>query len=338
MARTTNKISGRPPKRPVTRRKKTRKTGKLKAWLLPGILAAIILVSLAATVYLVFLRQNPAAPYASGEKPLPGPATTVEPRKKKVAIPREILPVHEEPAPPLTAADQPDNTSQTARQGTAEKPRVAIIIDDLGYRQDIGAALLDMDMEITFSFLPFAPNTVNQARQAALRKRDVLLHLPMQASDPKWDPGPGTLTVDMGREDIRRVFNGDLAAVPHAIGVNNHMGSLFTTNRQTMGNLLEILRERGLFFVDSVTSPESIGASLAVAMGIKTARRHVFLDNDQDREKIREQFASLVKIAEKHGWAVGIGHPHPATIEGLQEFNHLYGNRVDTVGISSLVY
>lgn len=335
MPRQTNKTTGRPPRLAGARRKKAKKTGKLKSWFIPAVLTAIILASLAATAYLVFLRQNIPAPAVSVPR---GPTTVVGPDKKKIPVSKERQPLHEELSAELTKTYQPENNAPPSLTDTDGKPRVAIIIDDLGYRQDIVADLLALNLNITFSFLPFAPHTTKQAALASLQQREVLLHLPMQPTDPKWDPGPGTLTVDMNREEIRSTVVKDLAAVPKAIGINNHMGSRFTENRQAMGNLLEIIRAHDLFFVDSVTSPKSIGASLAVAMGVKTARRHIFLDNEPVQENIIAQLDSLVRMAEKHGWAVGIGHPHPATLEALREFNRLFGRRVDTVGISRLVY
>jgi polysaccharide deacetylase 2 family uncharacterized protein YibQ len=237
-----------------------------------------------------------------------------------------------------TPPRRPDPESPPAPQLTEEaRPRIAIIIDDMGYRKITGEALLNLDLNLSFSFLPNAPNAQQQAEKARNLGRDVLLHLPLEPSDPTWKIGPGGLYTSMSKEEMRRVFAKDLAVVPMAVGVNNHMGSYFTENETAMRKLLEIIRDDQLFFLDSLTSSHSLGYETALTMGIKTGRRHIFLDNDHENGKVVSQLLELVSIAEKNGWAIGLAHPFPSTLAALREQKNLLRTRVEVVGISKLI-
>ncbi len=224
------------------------------------------------------------------------------------------------------------------RSGRPVSPTVAIVIDDMGYRQKEGSALLDLDLALSFAFLPHGPHTPDLARRAQSLGRDILLHLPLQASDPRWDPGPGTLTLAMDETVLLADLDDLLAMVPMAIGVNNHMGSRFTEDSRAMGVLLAEIGRRRLFFLDSVTSSQSVGYDLARQLTVPTVRRNVFLDNEQDRLRIIAQLENLVAHAEKQGTAVGIGHPHAETLLALREFGDRFRDRVTLVGIGSLAH
>lgn len=326
-----------PRKKPNGRRRKKSGDFPFRRLLIPTILALLVLASLTATLYIVFLR--PVGTARVTPPPRSGPAPAAVPSVTRDAAPA-AMPSHEEPTPALPQVYQPVTLPRLIEPGdTARKtrPRVAIIIDDLGYRQEEAANLLAIDMDLTLAFLPHAPHTQELVQQAAAKSRDVLLHLPMEPTDPKWDPGPGTLYTTMSDQTMAEVFTGDLAAVPRAIGVNNHMGSRFTENRLAMQTVLGLIKKNRLFFVDSVTSADSAGYSLATAMGIKTARRHVFLDNQVEIGAITMQLATLVRLAERHGWAVGIGHPHPETVAALELFRKNMLANIDVVGIHILV-
>jgi polysaccharide deacetylase 2 family uncharacterized protein YibQ len=137
---------------------------------------------------------------------------------------------------------------------------------------------------------------------------------------------------------MKSIFQDDLQTVPKAIGVNNHMGSRFTASPQAMRNLMAMIRPRGLFFLDSVTAADSVAYDLAHEMGVKTERRTVFLDNDQNPDKIMAQLALLVRLAGEHGQAVGIGHPYPGTVEALRRYQNDLRTRTEMVGVSRLVH
>ena len=219
----------------------------------------------------------------------------------------------------------------------SELPRIAIIIDDMGQHQKMGGELLELDLNLTFSFLPQAPFTQEQEERAWKMGRDILVHMPMEPQDLTFDPGPGALYVDASVESIFDTVEDNLTYVPHAIGVNNHMGSKFTADRQAMHEVLSVMQKKGLFFVDSVTVSGSLGADEARRMGMKTGSRHVFLDNSQTQEDICRQLKRLVAYAKKHGTGIGIGHPNRATINALKMCQELLVKQVRIVGIHELV-
>jgi polysaccharide deacetylase 2 family uncharacterized protein YibQ len=136
---------------------------------------------------------------------------------------------------------------------------------------------------------------------------------------------------------MQALFGRHLAVVPSAIGVNNQMGSLFTANEAAIGVVLEMVRDRGLFFLDSVTASDSVAFQIARRLGVKTGQRQVFLDNVQDVSLIVKQLEKLVVLAEDRGQAIGIGHPHEATLEALVGFRQELSQRVRLVGVHRLM-
>jgi polysaccharide deacetylase 2 family uncharacterized protein YibQ len=238
------------------------------------------------------------------------------------------------------AADQPSaaetNGCRPVTSGR-ELPRVAIIIDDMGHHRQLGAALLALEMNLTYSFLPHAPFSREQAEQAREKGHDILVHMPMEALDPAWDPGPGTLYLADPQEELARKVAQNLSFVPFAVGINNHMGSRFTEDEAAMRRFFKLLAGRELLFVDSLTSTASVAMATARAMGFKAARRQVFLDNVQSQEDICRQLNQLVEKAGKQGWAIGIGHPNQATLTALTRCRKMLLEQVRLVGIRELV-
>lgn len=323
-------------KKPAARKKKKSGSWKL-SWILPLLILVMVSATLAMTGYFIFLHT-------------PGPAGTamapplaekkIQPDKPYQAAekPREILQdIPFSPIPEAVPAPAPDTTDTPADEG-ARKPKVAIIIDDMGFHKKLDNQLMDMGINLTFSFLPFGPYTEKHSEKAADRRHDVLLHLPLEATDSKWNTGKGTLFLRMSDQEIASQLDADLASVPRAIGINNHMGSRFTADPRAMTLLLTRMKEKNLFFIDSITTSKSVGAHLAATLGIKSASRHIFLDNEQDTKKIIAQIEALVQHAEKHGRGVAIGHPYPETLAALQEYEKELHKRVHLVGISELIY
>ena len=218
------------------------------------------------------------------------------------------------------------------------KPKIAIIIDDMGNHRQIGDKLVELDLNLTFSFLPYGPFTKEQEETAWVNGKDILVHMPMQPRDSQWDPGPDALYVDDSPEQLDRAVEKNLTRVPHAIGVNNHMGSLFTEDRPAMHRFLSIVQQKDMFFIDSVTTPASIGMEEAHEMGIRVARRNVFLDNNHDQEDICRQLQELIGIAREKGWAVGIGHANDATLTALIRCRETLLKNVTVVGIHELIH
>ena len=207
----------------------------------------------------------------------------------------------------------------------------------MGYHQRLGASSCDLDLNLTFSFLPHGPFTRDLENWPGRRGMISWCTCPWRHRDPSWDPVPGPCTLPTLRRPSRFNVARNLAAVPHAVGVNNHMGSRFTEDRSAMQHFLEMIEQQGLFFIDSSTSSDSVAMETARAMGIRTARRHVFLDNVQTQEDICRQLKLLVREAVKRGWAIGIGHPNEATLTALTRCRTLLHEQVQIVGIRELV-
>jgi len=204
-------------------------------------------------------------------------------------------------------------------QGVEAAVRVAIVIDDLG--RDLAAAdrLLATGEAITFSVIPFLAHSTETAERVHAAGEVVLLHLPMEPQAyPRIQPGKGGLLVAMDEATLCRQLDDDLAAVPFAEGVNNHMGSRLTEEAAPMAVVMAELAARGLFFLDSRTTPHSVAPVAAARAWVPWLARDIFLDNDQTPEAIATQFDRLIDLALQHGHAIAIGHPHPATLEALE--------------------
>ncbi|HVT18809.1 MAG TPA: divergent polysaccharide deacetylase family protein [Thermoanaerobaculia bacterium] len=194
--------------------------------------------------------------------------------------------------------------------------RVALVIDDLGRSLGDLDTLKRLGIPLTYAVLPFESQTSEVV--AALRRRgeEILCHLPMEPASGG-NPGPGALRLGMTREQLHDSTLAAIAAVPGAVGVNNHMGSSLSADAGSMATILGALRARGLYFLDSRTSSRSVGYRLATALGIPAAERQVFLDDDQRPEAISAQFHHLLDLARDRGEAIAIGHPHSATLAAL---------------------
>ena len=319
----------------IAPKKSARKGPKRKWGSRLGLFSLFLFVAATLIAGFYFMALYPGRP-STIPSPIPnGQTKTTPPRQGGEPLP---APPYEEPALPHQApplATRPKKPEKTPLSG---RPLVAIIIDDMGYRQDTGKALLALDLPLSFAFLPFTPFSEKLQQEAQAKGSDILLHLPLEPMDPKWNPGPGALTTAMDPETMEGLFREDLQAVPKAVGISNHMGSRFTANPRAMRTLLTIVRARNLFFLDSGTAPKSVAYDLAREMGVRAERRTVFLDNDQNPDKILAQLDLLIRLAGEHGQAVGIGHPYPATVEALRRYQTQLRTRAEMVGISRLVH
>ena len=217
-------------------------------------------------------------------------------------------------------------------------PRLAIIIDDLGYDPDAASLFEEIDLPLTMSILPATPHAKAIAQAARKRGCEIMLHLPMEPKNyPRLCPGPGALLTKMTAQKIQDTLRSHLADVPGVVGVNNHMGSCFTERSSQMEVVLKELKERRLFFVDSRTTRETVGYQLGRQLGIPVAQRSVFLDNNLSQKAIRFQMERLLRIAKQDGHALGIGHPHQDTFEVLQDYAGRMKGEVEVVPASQLV-
>ena len=202
---------------------------------------------------------------------------------------------------------------------TSSTPRLAIIMDDLGRSLGVAQQLIELDLSVTFSILPGEPLATEVALLASRSGQEVMIHVPMEPqSYPETNPGPDALLLGQSEKEIRQRIASMIKAVPYASGANNHMGSRYTEYSDGMHTVLAIMREHGLFFVDSRTTAQSIVKREAERVGVPTTVRDVFLDNVADVEAIKIEITRLIKRAKQNGTAVGICHPYPETIAALR--------------------
>ncbi len=220
-----------------------------------------------------------------------------------------------------------------------DAPRVAIIIDDLGYHLGNGERAIDLPGPVAMSVLPGAPQARTLARQAHAAGKEVLLHLPLQAYDDDARAEPVEIELDMSRARVGATFAQALEAVPHVVGINSHRGSLLTRHPGHMAWLMqEIAARERLFFVDSFTTHHSVAIQMAREGGVEAAKRDVFLDPDRDPETVAREFERLKRLARQRGEAIGIGHPYPATLELLErELPRLAEDGFELVSVSEIV-
>ncbi len=199
-------------------------------------------------------------------------------------------------------------------------PKLAIIIDDVGYHRRNARAFLGLGVPLTFSVLPQVPHTFQLAEDMHRAGHEVMLHQPMQPHSTSVDPGPGALYVKHTRAEMETIIQTNLAELPFACGVNNHMGSLFTELRSPVLDMLDIFRQRSFFFVDSFTSSDSVAFRTARELHMVAAYRDVFIDNKPDVELINRQLLAAKSRALRSGSAIAIGHPRPETVRAIAGF------------------
>jgi len=216
---------------------------------------------------------------------------------------------------------------------------VAVIFDDAGGRLADVEEIIAIGRPVTVAVLPGLAHSAEVARRARAAGLEVLLHLPVEPNDSTQALGPGGITVDMDDAAIQATVRADLASVPGAVGVNNHMGSKGTADRRVMRAILGVVKERGLFFLDSVTTPKSVAGPVATEVGVRAAARTVFLDNVDEEEAIRGQIQHLIALARARGTAIAIGHAQrltPRVVASMRdEFDR---QRVMFVPLSTLVH
>ncbi len=220
----------------------------------------------------------------------------------------------------------------------AQQPQISIIIDDMGNQRESGLKAVHLPGPVAYAFLPHTPHAADLAEVAHRNGKEVILHIPMQSYSGR-RLGPGGVTAAMDRIDLMRVVDAGLRSVPHVSGVSNHMGSLLTSRRQTMGWLMDLLRVRGnLFFVDSLTSRLSRALDVAQQRGVPSTTRDVFLDNDLNEAAIARALERLLRIARRRGTALAIGHPHDETLAVLAYMiPRLQAHGVELVPVSTLI-
>ncbi len=268
------------------------------------------------------VRKHRAGPPAAVQKASIYHEPDIEPPKFEI-FPEEELPYQ----PPITIPPE-----------IKKLPKVAIIIDDLGYNRKVAQKFLELDAVLTFSILPYSPFTKKIAKAAKEKGMDIMLHLPMEPIEfPEIHPGPGSLLMSMSPDELIDQLNRDLDAVPEIKGVSSHMGSKMTAESDQMYQIFSVLKQRGLFFIDSRSTAHSVGRPSARMFKIPFAERDVFIDHKPSPDFIRRQLKTLVRIAQKKGEAVGIAHPSKTTLKTLREELPELQKQVELVPVSQLV-
>ena len=336
------KAAGRRPvrksaSRSRARRKKRKSTGTVSLLMKPllglSILALMVMVAVLAADF--FLA--PSHPTRSKSEQTTNPAGRSERQSPEIAAvpPKyEVFPPIEK-APPEPA---PRPMPPIEPSPVTGRPKVAIIIDDLGYDHKIAAKFISLDAALTFAVLPHSPFQKKIANLAHAEGKQTMLHLPMEPDKyPSVNPGPGTLLSTMPPDELIAQLEDNLDAIPHIKGVNNHMGSKFTTASDQMNQVFSVLKQRGLFFVDSRTTSSTVCRPSAKLFQLPFAQRDVFIDHFQKADFIRKQLKKLVRIARRNGYAVGIAHPHTVTYRILKEMLPEIQNQVQVVPASEIV-
>ena len=215
---------------------------------------------------------------------------------------------------------------------------ISIIIDDMGKRLEDGQRIVALPGPVACSFLPRARYTSSLASAAHAEGKEVLLHLPMDSVDQR-PLDAGAVTLDMNQQQFVSTVKAGLAAVPHAVGINNHMGSLLTRHPGHMLWLMRVMQTHSpLFFVDSRTTVNTVARWVAEENGVPASERNVFLDNRLDADDIRREFERLLGLARKQGTALAIGHPNALTLEMLErQLPRLKQQGIRLVPVSELI-
>ncbi|MCR9255008.1 MAG: divergent polysaccharide deacetylase family protein [Alphaproteobacteria bacterium] len=218
--------------------------------------------------------------------------------------------------PPETVAPAPLPVppARAAREG---KPMIAIVIDDMGVAKARSAKAAALPGPLTLSYLPYAEDLPAQTATALGNGHELLVHMPMEPLNADIDPGPYALLSGVDEITLLDILTWNLARFDGYVGVNNHMGSRFTADGDGMDRVMRELKRRGLFFLDSVTSPKTVALDAARRAGVPASHRDVFLDHVDDAAEIRRALEKTLAVAEEQGTAVAIGHPRANTIEVL---------------------
>jgi polysaccharide deacetylase 2 family uncharacterized protein YibQ len=283
----------------------------------------------------LFVKSRPAPP-AAPQPPRPRAGDRPAARLPGRALPRERDSVAGIRETTRERTTQP-SFDQSIR-GDEGRPRLAILVDDLGNDEAAVDRIASWRFPISVAILPALPGSSRAARHLEQSGKEVLLHLPMEPKGyPEVRPGPGVVLTSQSDQEIVQVLESDLASVPGAVGVNNHMGSVATADPRVMKSIADVLARRGLFFVDSRTTDATVARDAAERAGVRSASRRVFLDDAPAEDAIRRQLDQAVARARAEGSAIAIGHPHASTLAVLQREMPRLAGEVRLVRVGELV-
>lgn len=196
--------------------------------------------------------------------------------------------------------------------------RIAIVIDDLGMNIKQSQRAINFDAPLTLAFLPYAKRTKEFMDMAALKNHDIIIHMPMEPMSETVNAGDNVLRADMSADEIKASLDKSLAGLAHYDGLNNHMGSKFTQDKEALSTVMAYLKQRNMYFLDSRTIGNSQGEIAAQEMGVPSLSRDVFLDHEESSDFVKRALSKLEKIANENGQAIAIGHPKKITLDVLE--------------------
>lgn len=301
-----------------------------------SVLSLVVLFSLGGIAYAVFAHKEdpakitvPVYPQAEVIQEAPPEPVVVEPTTPETVpeLPIEPEPAQTESPINLNAPVKAAPVKKSAPQSTIEwdrlptmtgRPKIAIVIDDMGLNRVNSRRMVALSHALTLAYLPYAEQLPDQTAQARARGHELIVHVPMEPDNVKQNnPGPNALlTTNTPEENLARLEK-DLSRFEGYIGLNNHMGSQFTSNETALRPVLERMKQKGLWFLDSRTIGNSVGGKIAREIGLPYATRDVFLDNVESVAAVTMQLKAAEAVARKRGFAIAIGHPHNATIAAL---------------------
>jgi uncharacterized protein len=289
--------------------------------------------------FLVFLGYSYFS-HQAGERP----HRSGTPSKKASSVDKSTQgPPHEYE---ITKKDTPPHQSPLKKEEgeplapkKGRRPKIVLVIDDLGGENHLSKELLRFDFPLTLSILPLMPYSKSLAIEAHKKGKEVILHLPMEPHDyPEVRPGEGALLEEMSKERLLWQLSRNIESVPNAKGVSNHMGSRLMEDPEKLKVIFSELKRRGLFFLDSRTTPQTVGLQTAKLIGLKAMERTLFIDNSSDEEEIKKELGRLIQVSLSKGMAIGIGHPYPATIKSIREMiPKMKEKGIEIVPLSSLI-
>ena len=202
----------------------------------------------------------------------------------------------------------------------ANKPMIAIVIDDMGLDRKRSPRAIALPGPITLAFLTYAQDLQEQTTKARQAGHELMVHVPMEPQSSTIDPGPNVLKVEDRREQVLEKLDWGLSKFNGYVGINNHMGSKFTKHQRGMSIVLNEVKKRGLLFLDSLTASGSTGSRLAAKLEVPFGTRNVFLDHINNEHEVRMRLTQTERLARKNGAAIAIGHPHDNTLKVLEEW------------------
>lgn len=273
--------------------------------------------------------------------PRPGPITVAPPPpppatvRVVAAVPPAIEPT---PAAPLPAAPLAAWQRFAVPSLAVDGPRIAVVLDDAGVHVPNGVRAAELPAPVTLALMTYAQGVDDLAAWARANGHELLVHVPMEPNDGRLDTGPNALRTGLDATELARRIEWALSRFEGAVGVNNHMGSRFTADPEAMAVLMAALGERGLLFLDSITTGRTKGRATARTAGVPYLARDVFLDNEADPESVWARIAEVEALARRNGSAIAIAHPKGATLEVLRVWLPTLAERgITLVPLSALV-